>query len=46
MRSIGQSSVPLPASEAWEARNKTLKALELAALSKFEVDLNWKMNGK
>jgi hypothetical protein len=29
-----------PTSEAWEARNKTLKALELAALSNFSKALN------
>ncbi len=33
-------------SEAWEARNKTLKTLELAALSRFEIALKWKMDGK
>jgi hypothetical protein len=35
-----------PTSEAWEARNKNLKTLELAALSDFGKCLNWKMNGK
>jgi hypothetical protein len=35
-----------PTSEAWEARNKTLKTLQLAALSKLEIGLNWKMDGK
>ena len=35
-----------PRSEAWEARNKNLKTLELAALSRFAMPLNWKMNGK
>jgi hypothetical protein len=35
-----------PTSEAWEARNKDLKALELAALSRFDEALNWKTNGK
>jgi hypothetical protein len=35
-----------PTSEAWEARNKNLKTLELAALSGFRGGLNWKMNGK
>lgn len=33
-------------SEAWEAGNKILKTLELAALSNFADRLNWKMNGK
>jgi len=33
-------------SEAWEAVNKILKTLELAALSNFADRLNWKMNGK
>jgi len=34
-----------PTSEAWEALNKTLKAIELAALS-FPLDgLNWKPDG-
>jgi hypothetical protein len=35
-----------PTSEAWEARNKNLKTLELAALSRFAIRFNWKMNGK
>jgi hypothetical protein len=35
-----------PTSEAWEARNKNLKTLELAALSSLETALNWKTNGK
>jgi hypothetical protein len=35
-----------PTSEAWEARNKNLKAPELAALSSFGQALSWKMNGK
>jgi hypothetical protein len=35
-----------PTSEAWEARNKNLKTLELAALNSFREALNWKMNGK
>jgi hypothetical protein len=29
-----------PTSEAWEASNKNLKALELAALSEFRAGLN------
>jgi hypothetical protein len=34
-----------PTSEAWEARNKILKAIDLAALS-FQTDsLNWKLDG-
>jgi hypothetical protein len=35
-----------PTSEAWEARNKNLKTLELAALSRLGEALIWKMNGK
>jgi hypothetical protein len=35
-----------PTSEAWEAGNKNLKTLELAALSRFGTALNWKTNGK
>jgi hypothetical protein len=35
-----------PTSEAWEARNKNLKTLELAALSRLAKLLSWKMNGK
>ena len=35
-----------PTSEAWEARNKNLKALELAALSSCGFSLNWKTDGK
>jgi hypothetical protein len=35
-----------PTSEAWEARNKNLKTLELAALSRITEALNWKTNGK
>ena len=35
-----------PTSEAWEARNKNLKTLELAALSRFEEPLSWKIDGK
>jgi hypothetical protein len=35
-----------PTSEAWEARNKNLKTLELAALSISPRTLNWKMDGK
>jgi hypothetical protein len=35
-----------PTSEAWDAWNKNLKTLELAALSRFAKPLNWKMNGK
>jgi len=34
-----------PTSEAWEALNKTLKAIELAALSFPSDSLNWKLNG-
>ena len=34
-----------PTSEAWEARNKTLKAIDLAALSFPSDGLNWKLNG-
>lgn len=33
-------------SEAWEAWNKNLKTVELAALSKFDEPLSWKTNGK
>jgi hypothetical protein len=32
-------------SEAWEALNKTLKAIELAALSFLRDGLNWKPDG-
>jgi len=32
-------------SEAWEALNKTLKAIDLAALSFPNDDLNWKLDG-
>ena len=39
-----------PTSEAWEARSKNLKTLELTALNSVESLLNWKMmengNGK
>jgi hypothetical protein len=35
-----------PTSEAWEAKNKNLKTLELAALSRSRKTLNWKMDGK
>jgi hypothetical protein len=35
-----------PTSEAWEALNKTLKAIDLAALSRFATTLNWKIDGK
>jgi hypothetical protein len=35
-----------PTSEAWEALNKTLKAIDLAALSFPSDGLSWKMNGK
>ena len=34
-----------PTSEAWEARNKTLKAIDLAALSFPSDGLNWKLDG-
>jgi hypothetical protein len=34
-----------PTSEAWEALNKILKAIELAALSFPSDSLNWKLNG-
>jgi hypothetical protein len=34
-----------PTSEAWEALNKTLKTIELAALSFLSDSLNWKLNG-
>ena len=32
-----------PTSEAWEARNKNLKTLELGTLSRFAKPLIWKM---
>jgi len=35
-----------PTSEAWEASNKNLKTLELAALSDFRALLKWKIDGK
>jgi len=35
-----------PTSEAWEALNKTLKAIDLAALSCFGKGLSWKIDGK
>ena len=35
-----------PASQAWEARNKSLKTLEFAALSRFAKPVSWKMVGK
>jgi len=35
-----------PTSEAWEARNKNLETLELAAFSTFRTFFNWKMHGK
>ena len=35
-----------PTSEAWEALVKTLKAIDLAALSSFERLLSWKTDGK
>jgi hypothetical protein len=34
-----------PTSEAWEALNQTLKAIELAALSFPSDGLNWKLDG-
>jgi len=34
-----------PVSKTWEARNKTLKALELAAVSVWEESFNRKLNG-
>jgi len=34
-----------PVSEAWEALNKTLKEIELAALSFPSDSLNWKLDG-
>jgi hypothetical protein len=34
-----------PTSEAWEALNKTLKAIDLAALSFLSEGLKWKLNG-
>ena len=34
-----------PTSEAWEALNKTLKAIDLAALSFLSDGLNWKPDG-
>jgi hypothetical protein len=34
-----------PTSEAWGARNKTLKAIDLAALSFSSDGLNWKLIG-
>jgi hypothetical protein len=34
-----------PTSEAWEALDKTLKAIDLAALCFPSDDLNWKLGG-
>ena len=34
-----------PTSEAWEALNKTLKAIDLAAFSFSKDDLSWKLDG-
>jgi hypothetical protein len=34
-----------PTSEAWEALNKTLKEIDLAALSFLSNDPNWKLDG-
>jgi hypothetical protein len=34
-----------PTSEAWEALYKTLKAIDLAALSSSGDGLNWKLDG-
>jgi hypothetical protein len=34
-----------PTSEAWEALNKTLKTIDLAALSFPSDGLNWKLDG-
>ena len=34
-----------PTSEAWEALHKTLKAIDLAALSFPSVGLSWKLDG-
>jgi hypothetical protein len=34
-----------PVSKAWEALNKTLKAIDLAALSVRNEGSNWKLNG-
>jgi hypothetical protein len=34
-----------PTSEAWEAMNKTLKAIDLAALNFLSDGLNWKLDG-
>jgi len=35
-----------PTPEAWEARNKNLETLELAAFSTFRTSFNWKVNKK
>jgi hypothetical protein len=35
-----------PVSKAWEARNKNLKTLELAAPNRFAEALDWKIDGK
>jgi hypothetical protein len=35
-----------PTYEAWEALNKTLKAIELAAFSFLGISLSWKIDGK
>jgi len=34
-----------PTSEAWEALNRTLKGIDLAALSFPSDGLNWKLDG-
>jgi hypothetical protein len=34
-----------PTSEAWEALNKTLKAIDLAALNFSSDGLKWKLDG-
>jgi hypothetical protein len=34
-----------PTSEAWEARNKTLKPIDLAALTVSKDGSNWKLDG-
>jgi hypothetical protein len=40
-RAMGIEQTP----EAWKALNKTLKAIDLAALSVWKKGSNWKLNG-
>jgi hypothetical protein len=45
-RSGLRSADTVPTSEAWEALDKTLEAIDLEALSGFQRGLSWKTDGK